>query len=68
LFAAQRGLPGGCLGVGWGLAGGSEGSIPRNPQPTPRKGPAKSLYKEFEWIPGTGLPEIGKQGGRVKPV
>jgi len=50
------------------LAGGSEGSIPRNPQPTPRKGLPKSLYREFGWIPGTGLPEIEKEGGRAKPV
>ena len=68
LFALPRGLPGGFLGVGWGLAGGSEGSIPRNPQPTPRKGLPKSLYREFGWIPGTGFPEIEKEGGRAKPV
>ena len=68
LFALPRGLPGGFLGVGWGLAGGSEGSIPRNPQPTPRKGLPKSLYREFGWIPGTGFPEIEKEGGRVKSV
>jgi len=49
LFAVPRGLPGGCLGVGWGLPGGSEGFIPRNPQATPSKPPRKSLYRENEW-------------------
>ncbi|MDD4971013.1 MAG: hypothetical protein PHT07_16415, partial [Paludibacter sp.] len=37
------GLRGGCLGVGWGLPGGSEGPGPRNPQATPSKGSIKSL-------------------------
>jgi len=44
------------------LGGGSEGSAPRNPQPTPRKVPPNSLYRDNEWIPGTGLPAIEKKG------
>ena len=30
-------------GVAWGFPGGSEGSIPRNPQATPSQPPRKSL-------------------------
>ena len=36
-FLLARGLAGGWQGVGWGLAGGSEGCSPRNPQATPNK-------------------------------
>jgi len=51
LFAAQRGLPGGFLGVGWGLAGGWLG-VPRDVSlGTPSQPPAKSL--EFPFIPKT---------------
>jgi len=45
------GLPGGCLGVPGGLPGGSEGCIPRNPQPTPRKGSPNPLDGETEYRP-----------------
>ena len=51
-------------GVGWGLAGGSEGSTPLIPQETPRKDLPKSLYRETKWIHGTGIAGIEKKEGK----
>ena len=49
LVALSRGLPGGWLGVGWGLRGGFEGPGPPNPQATPSKGSSNALDRWEGW-------------------
>jgi len=59
LVVLARGLRGGCLGVGWGLAGGSEGPGPPNPQPTPRKALPNALYTMIQSKPDIYLDRRG---------